>query len=319
MTTTPDAGTIGAGRSRRLVRGLAWLAMLAVVSIAGAGLVLALDHPETESARPERWARAHGAIAPRLDGLEPMLLRLSNAAETLGTSGRTILGGLRDLDPAVVVDGLDAGDAALPDLGAAVRDLRASRIGMLEGIDAERLPQADRDLLASIDRAAAGAGELPSAWADVAAAAVAPVRLLRTLIEHDRQVVDATQLGRSARFAEAAAMMAKARSTLTTATPIRDDAVRRGLDVTTLDDLLARTAAYDEALDRLYSILAASRGAMTDEATAALADVEAAERLLPETTDALVIITSDLGGGDATRAVLRIEAARGAIDAAIGG
>src|SRR5688572_1475703 len=137
------------------MRAIAWLGLIVVVAIAGAGLVLSLDHPRTDAARPELTARGHALIAPRLAAIQPTLLALSAAGALLGTSGRGVLSGLRQLDPAAVTAALDAGDTALPALTSEGARLPSLREGLLDGPAAGRLPAADVDRIAAIDAAIA--------------------------------------------------------------------------------------------------------------------------------------------------------------------
>jgi hypothetical protein len=214
---------------------------------------------------------------------------------------------------------LDAGDAAIPELQATLEELRVGRAGLLEGVRPDRLPATDRDRTAELDAAIAAGAELPAAWADATSAAGLPVLFLRTSGRHDEALARAVQQGRRGEFDGAVATLADADAALEDLRAVRRNANERELDVTTLDELLARTAVHDASLRRLYQLLVESNGVMTPAAERARADEEAARRLLPDTTDNQVIITSDLGGGDATSAVIRIERARRDIDAAFPG
>jgi hypothetical protein len=217
------------------------------------------------------------------------------------------------------VAALDLGDSALPELQAALGELQLARAGLLEGVAVDRLPQQDRDRIAVVDGALAGGADLPAAWADITASAGLPIRFLRASSGHDDAVARAVDLGRRGRFANAVTALDEADQALDDLREVRVDANSRELDVSTLDDLLSRTAVHDAALRRLYRELIESNGEMTDIARRAQADEEAARSLLPETTDTAVIVTSDLGGADATSALIRIERARGDIDAAVSG
>jgi hypothetical protein len=153
----------------------------------------------------------------------------------------------------------------------------------------------------------------------VTAAAGLPIRFLRANTRHDDAVARSVDLGRGGRFGEAVAVLDDADQALDDLRAVQSDADARELDVSTLEDLLSRTALHDAALRRLYQELIDSNGEMTDAAERAQADEEAARRLLPETTDTAVVVTSDLGGADATSALIRIEQARGDIEAAVSG
>jgi hypothetical protein len=303
-------------------RWLGWLGMallLVIVAVAGAGLVIALDHPASGPNRPELTARAHALLGPRIEAIDPLLARLGSAANTIEGGGRDVLGAIRDRDPVAVVAALDQGDSALPELQASLEQLRVARARLLDGVASDRLPQADRDRVETLDSAIAAGGELPAAWADVTLSAALPVRFLRASERHDDAVARSVELGRAGRFADAVEALDDADRALDDLRAVRSGANSRELDVTTLDDLLSRMAVHDAALRRLYQALADSNGEMTDAARRAQADEEAARRLLPDTTDPLVVVTSDLGGADATAAVIRIERAGVDIDAAVSG
>jgi hypothetical protein len=91
---------------------------------------------------------------------------------------------------------------------------------------------------------------------------------------------------------------------------VRATADEAGADVSTLDDLLARLDAYDAALTRLYTLLQASGGAVTDEIRVAYEDVGAAQESLPLNQDALRTVVADLGGQAITAALVDMEAQR---------
>lgn len=300
------------------MRTLAWLGLLVVVAVAGAGLVLSLDHPRTDVARPELTARAHAQLAPRLAFFEADMARLAAAAELLSTSGREVLSGLRAQDPTATIDAIDAGDTSMPDVTGTAASMRAARPGLLTGIARERLPAVDLVRIEAIDAAITASGDLPSAWAAITAASVTPIALLRASGEHDRHITDALTAAHGGRFADAVSAVQAAQSELDAMGVIRDGADRRGLDVTILDGLLERTRAFDDALLFLYALKLDSGGADTPDTIAALEAVNAARDALPADDSAIIVIVSDLGGADVTPALLRIERARGTIDAAAG-
>jgi hypothetical protein len=303
---------------RRTGSALAWLGLLLAVSIAGAGLVVALDHPRTEGGRPELTAVAHATLAPRLADLDAAMAELAGRAEAVSTSGREVLGMLRTLDVDAVDAALAAGTLEAGPLEAALSAVRTVRSGLLMGIDPARLPGSDVDRIAAVDVAVEAAGDVPSAWTAIAAAAGGPVDLLRSLDEHDRLVVAATTAGRQERWSDALDLMADAGRALRRATAVRDSAASAGRDVTTLDDWLARSSDFDAALVALYSELLGTGGIRTSTVEALLDRVDAAQDALPGDRDALVVIVSDLATTDITRLLLRVEDARAAIERAIG-
>ena len=263
----------------RVLRASFWLLLVLVGSLAAAGLVVSLDHPPSGDARPELTARDAAILAPRLAELEPSLVRLSAAAQALTAAGRQTLVATRALDPDAVAAALDAGDVALGELLPAADAVRRRTPDLLEGLGGgEWLPVEDRDRVVAIGTAAAGVDALSGAWAEVAAATVAPMRLLATLRAHDAAVVAAAEHGRGERYADALASLDDADAALLRAIAVRDDADRAGRDVATLDGLLLRLADYDAALRALYRELLASGGVRTPKVDAALAAVTATQR-----------------------------------------
>ena len=57
---------------------IAWFLVLLIVSIAGAGLILSVDHAPTEEGRPELTARGHDLVAPRLAAMDVDLQQLAD-------------------------------------------------------------------------------------------------------------------------------------------------------------------------------------------------------------------------------------------------
>ena len=74
------------------------------MAVAGAGLILTLDHPPTDEGRPELTARGHALVAPRLTALEPDLEALAVSGDAVASAGRDTLTRLRALDAAGATD-----------------------------------------------------------------------------------------------------------------------------------------------------------------------------------------------------------------------
>jgi len=302
----------------RVLRASFWVLLVLVGSMAAAGLVVSLDHPPSGDARPELTARDAAVLAPRLAALEPSLVRLSDAAQALTAAGREALVSLRALDPVAVAAALDAGKVALRELLPAAEAIRRRLPGLLQGLDGgDRLPLGDRDRVVAMATAAAGVDALSGAWADVAAATVAPMQLIATVRAHDAAVVAATEHGRGERYADALVSLDTAGASLVQAVAVRDDADRAGRDLSTLDGLLLRLSDHDAALRALYRELLASGGVRTSEVEAALAAVTATQRVVADARGALVIAVADVGAGDITPALLIMGRVRGTIDAAL--
>ncbi len=200
----------------------------------------------------------------------------------------------------------------------AVRDRSlAARAGLLEGTSLARLPGDDRVRIGAIDAALDASGQLAPDWQTIVSAASGPRDLLEAMNAHDAAVIAATDSGRAGDWDAALASLKEAATPLITVRTVREVANAQGADTSTLDDLLSRLEEYDAALTELYTSLRTSGGATTSGSQAAEARVTAAQESLPESQDAMVVVMSDLAGPTITPVLLRIETARGALEAAI--
>lgn len=293
---------------------LAWVIVIGVVAFAGAGLVVALDH--TQSDRPELTARGDAVVGPRLDALSPGISTLADASADLASKGRDVLAAMRAFDPDRTRDAVAAGDAALTKALQAAQAVSPGVEHLMNGVAPDHVSVALRQRAGMVGTAVDAAGGLPGAWDEIAGATAMPVLLMSALGDHDRLVLEATDAARAANYDEALSSLTKAREALARATEVRDKAAAAGRDVSTLDGWAVRLADYDAALTRLYRLMVASGGISTPETQPALAQVDAAHAALPKNNDALVIIVDDIGGQDVTRGLLAIEEARGPIDRA---
>ena len=76
----------------------------------------------------------------------------------------------------------------------------------------------------------------------------------RLLAEHDRLVGQATERGRLAKYADALKLIDQAEAQIDPARAIRDQ-LGNTVDVTVLDEWIARNADYDIALRNLYNAI----------------------------------------------------------------
>jgi hypothetical protein len=305
------------GQMVRVGRGLAWAAFVVAFAICSTGLILALDHPQTGSGRPELTARGDSIAEPRLDAMTPDLTRLSTAAEQLAGHARDTFSDLKAQDTDAVRSDLAAGDGSLTDITLAAAAIQAARNDLGTATGDAPLSTANRTRIAALDAALSAAGAMPSGWAHVADAAVVPVNVLEGLAHHDQLVLDATAAARSNDFATALQRLSDAGTALEAVKTLAIGASEKGLDVQTLGSWIGRSERYDVALKSLYSILVQTGGTMTGAASVALQKVNAAKAALPANTSALVIIVSDLGGQQITAGLIEIDQDRGDIDAAL--
>lgn len=286
------------------------LVLLVLVAAAGSALILSLDHPPTESGRPELTARDRALLASRLARMDTGIDRLVGEAATLAQAGRDVLTRTRALD----ADGADAAIATGSQASAVItgvhQDLMERREALTAGIDTSRIGESDRERIASLDRALQGAGALPASWVAVVAAATGPLDLVRSVRAHDARVAEATASARADDLPGAISAITDGRRLLVPAHAVRASAEEAGADVSTLTDLLARLDAYDDALQRLYTLLVASNGEVTDAIRAVYDEVGAAQASLPLDDDALTLIVSDLAGPAITASLVAIGSQR---------
>jgi hypothetical protein len=299
-------------------RGTLWLAVVVVISVAGSGLVVALDHPQTDAGRPELTAKGDALVTPRLAAMAPAASDLADAADALARNGRDALIHLRSQQVDLTRSDLAAGDEVIAALATLVSSAAAARDTLLEGTSLHSVGTADQDQIAQIDAAVAAAASLPTSWANLAAATPAPTAVLEALAAHDGLVVQATDAARTADWATALQRLVDAAEPVARVSGVSAQLKGKGFDVTTLDGWVLRLTDYDRALGTLYTLLEASKGVMTAEASAALENVNLAQAALPPSTDALSVIVSDIGGQRITEALLEIDRARRAIGLAAG-
>jgi hypothetical protein len=308
----------GTSTAARLGRGIFWLGVVLVISVAGSGLVLALDHPQTDAGRPELTARGDVIVGPRLVAMGPALSGLADAADALAKHGRDALIHLRGQQIDLARADLVAGDQVAGQVGTLAATVKAARDTLLDGTTRNPIGTANQDRIAQIDAALTAAVRIPGSWAGLAAAAPSPILVLESLAAHDVLVVQATDAARASDWSTALQRLTDATVPLGRASTISTQLKGRGFDVSTLDGWILRLSDYDAALAKLYTLLQASSGVMTGTSSAALVAVNRAQAALPPDTTGLTVIVSDIGGQRITQALLEIERARRAIGLAAG-
>jgi hypothetical protein len=136
------------------------------------------------------------------------------------------------------------------------------------------------------------------------------------LAEHDRLVGQAIDRGRLAKYADALKLIDAAEAELDTARGIRNQLVNT-VDVTVLDEWIARNADYDVALRKLYDAISKVGKKVTPATRAAVKAEAAARARLPPDTRGLVVIMAEIGRGGMNGAVIAIEEARAKLADAI--
>lgn len=293
-------------------------ALLLVVAVAGAGLATAADRPHGDAHRPELTARADRLFAAWRERLHGELTGSEGQLTGLAHSGREVLGFVYQLQfadaQAAVVRGSDAALA----VDAHRRALLDIRLAQARELADTRLGTANREFLRDVDAAIEQMAAAPDGWTSLAATAATVSELISALREHDELVAEAASAGRNGQWSLALQRLEPAVGALARARAVRER-VATGADVSTLDDLLVRLAAYDEALGRLYGALDDGASPTSARVTALTEDVERAEEALPTDDSPLRVIVAEVGGPTAAQPLVVIERARGAVAAALGG
>ena len=297
---------------------VAWLAIVAVLSLGAAGIVATMAHQPGTDARPELTYAGDAAAGPALLAAEQELSELSGEVADLSELGRLAIGQLTAGDS----DALDATVASGEQLAATVTTHTESIREQLESLPGLG-PDADLDLSLEVRRRHALAlaaldstDGLEAAWTRLAVSSAAASRITTLLTTHDQTTADAAAAGRGERYEEAIGLLDQSDALMAQSRAFRDT-LSRTVDVATLTTWLDLNADYDAALRTLYQALIDSGGRVNDAVRAAFeAEAEAASHLPPDSR-ALVVILSEIGRGGLNQAVITIEQARGELDSAI--
>ncbi len=304
---------------RRTSIAVAWLAAAVILALGAAGIVTALDHVPGGAGRPElTWAADHG-VAASLDGASADLGALAVAVGVLGDHGRDALAALVGRDATGLTAAIEQGNAQLDAIDEAAAALRA-RLGTIPLAAPDRATRFGAATLARYDAltaAQSAVAPLRPAWGRLAAGVLPAVELTGHLLAHDQIAGEAIKLGGAGSYRAAITRIDRATAELTAARAIRDR-LAANVDVTTLDEWIARNAAYDRALRDLWDALLRSKGRVTQPVRDAVAHERTARAALPPDARALVVILGDVARGGLNQAVITIEEARGGLLEAVG-
>lgn len=293
------------------LRRMGWFFAIAIVSIGAAGLIVSLDHAQTDAGRPELTARGDERLARHVPMLREAVARLAVEADAIASAAREASRSLRLLDPDAARRAIGSSDALLAEAETASATLTGMRQAALADLADGRLSATNELRLTQIEAAEAEAATLPGALAGITASVAFSAEVLEGMQRHDALVFEATTLARGENYAQALTSLARADAELEELRLARESLAAR--NAPTLDEWLLRAADYNEALSRLYRLLDASDGSPTVESQAALRDVEAAQAALPASTDAFVIVVTEISEPALTENQVRIERVRGQI------
>lgn len=304
---------------RRVVVTAAWLTLMVIIGLGGAGLVNAMDHEPGSAARPELTWVGDGEVVAMLDAVTNDLSAMADQVAALGVQARGALAALNGVDTTTVDDAVTAGNRLVADLRVRSSALRrelaavpyvgtpAVAISLSTDVAARHAA-----LVAAID-ATEG---LDDAWQRLTLGSISASRMSDLLATHDDLVAQAATEGRAARYDRALALLDQADATIAQARRLRDQ-LANTVDVTVLDQWLDRNADYDKALRDLYKAISKVGSRVTDPVRKAIAAEQAAKSRLPSDTRGLVVIMAEIGRGGMNGAVIAIEETRGKLIDAI--
>lgn len=306
---------------RRLVRGIAWTVLLALLAISGAGLVGETFHAPGSPARAELTWQGDTTMNARLDAAAQQLGVIATDVTELARHAKTALGEVTSVDPSRLRVALEEGGLVAARIDEQTKALRTSLVGLpgdgpTGAIDYGNATLVRRAaILAAIDAAGIVAGE----WQAVTGRAVDAAQVTSLISLHDQTVLSAAQQGVAGQYAAAIPILDDA---LAIIDQIRDLRVRliASTEDTVLDEWIKRNTAYVQALQKLYAALVKSKGNPgTVEVQAANREVKIAQANLPPDRRTIIVIVSEVARGGLTQAVIAIEDAHGRIDDALVG
>jgi hypothetical protein len=297
---------------RSILAALVWLAVVVVIALGGAGLVTALDHPPGTLARADLSMAGDARVRPMLDAAKGDLEVLADQVEALGIQARGALAAMNGSDTVTAETAIADGDALVTDV---IRRTRALRTRLAD-VPFVGLPDAGLYVSAPIvARQAALAAALDAtngldaSWNRLSVGALSASKMSALLAEHDRLIVEAAERGRATRYDEALELIDQADAQLDAARTVRNQ-LANTVDVSILDEYIARNAAYDVALGDLYRAISRVGRKVTATVRAAVKAEEVARANLPPDRRALVVIMADIARGGMNGAVIAIEEAR---------
>ncbi len=303
---------------RHVLLALVWLACAVLIAFGSAGLVAGLTHEPGTPAREELTWAADEAIRPELAAASSELAAISGDVDELGRLGRIALASLVGRNLEGLAAAIADGQALAASIEAAAGSLGA-RLAGLPGVGSGEEARLAPDMRAqheALVKALTDTAGLRESWATLTAGSAAASRLATLLADHDTYAAEATKLGSRGSYSPALTHLGRAEAALKEAKTLRD-ALANTVDVTVLDEWLARNGNLDAALRRLYTALRESKGTVTAEVREAAAAERAAQLRLPPDTRGLVVIMAEVARGGLNQAVIGIERAKGKLAAAV--
>lgn len=302
----------------RVLRGIAWAVLFAVLAASGAGLVDGTWHAPGSPARAELTWDGDAALGERLDVATEELKRIADGVEELDNLAKTALSEVASVDPSRLNAALETGAEVATAIESATFDLQQVLSGLPGDGPTAALEYSNDTLvrraaiLAAIDAAASLAGQ----WSQVVKRSADAAQLRATIATHDTTVLAGAAKGVGGKYKDASATLAGALLTVADIKALRVRLIA-GTEPTVLDEWIERNQAYDIALKGLYDALVKSKGEVTLAVQSARREERAAFGQLPPDRRTILVIVAEVARGGLTQAVLAIDEARGRIDEAL--
>lgn len=309
---------------RRVAAAVVWLLVIVAIALGAAGIVTGMDHPPTAAApsgAPGIVTQFSGdaEVIAHLDAAETDLKTLTAKVDALGEQARAALAALNGTDTTASEAAIATGDGLVAEVVTGTAALRSELADVpYVGTPTAGLAVSEAVLArhaALVDALVATDG-LDADWARLSAGSVAATKMSGYLAEHDRLIAEAAKQGRLAKYDAAITLIDKASAQLDSATAERDELMKT-VDVTVLDEWIARNRAYDVALKDLYKAIKKVGHRVTNATRKAVKAEAAARARLPPDARGLVIIMADIGRSGMNGAVIDIEEARAKLSDAV--
>ena len=288
--------------------------LLAVfVLLAGAGLAVAADRPSAATDEQAETARAEASAGPLIAALDAALGDVRQPLATVADAGREAVGRLQALDIDGMRHSIGTGNAAYPELTAALARLEVARGQAAAGVDSNRVGAVTAARLQQLLAAADSTALVPDCWRLLAARALLVGNLVDSLNEHEAAVFNATEFGRAANWEDALTRLDQAGASLSDAAAVRNQ-LSPATATPTLDNVLIRYAAYSAALTDLYRYMGASGDRSTDKFATLQTTVATDETALPAQTTILNVIVGEAAGSVLVANLVAIELAAPGIE-----
>ncbi len=299
--------------TRRGLATLIWLAAALAIALGAAGIVAGMDTPASDgSDRTGRTRQGDAVVDRHLDAIEIELRGLSGAIGSLNDQARAIIASLPDNDPTAADSATALGTGLVADIATRVDRIQDAinnvPIVGTQAAEYQLTPETGERYTAYVGGLASTRG-ITEAWTRLTVGSLSATRMSGLLAAHDEAVVDAAAEGRRGAYDLALGHLDDADAAIADARTLRDR-LSATVDVTTLDEWLDRSAAYDVALRALYVAVQRADGQVTSAVRDAMAKEEAAKRRLPPDTRSLVVIMAEIGQGGMNAAAIAIEQAR---------